>query len=113
MIGRLVHEATGRVLAERITLATRWHERARGLIGRPPLEAGEALVIERAKQVHTFGLASPIDVVFCDAGWTVLQVVVSMAPKRVTRWVRGTRFVIELPSGAAGGVQPGDRLRLG
>ena len=110
VIQRLVHDATGRVLADRITWARTRRERARGLIARPALQAGEALIIERAKQVHTFGVASPIDVVFCDASWKVLLIVSPLPRYRVTRWVRAARFVIELPPGAAESLRAGDRL---
>jgi uncharacterized membrane protein (UPF0127 family) len=112
VIQRLVHDATGRALAERITWARSRRERARGLIARPALQHGEALIIERAKQVHTFGVASPIDVVFCDASWNVLHVVSPMSRHRVTRWVRAARFVIELPPGVAKHLKSGDRLAL-
>jgi uncharacterized membrane protein (UPF0127 family) len=112
VIERLVHDATGRVLAERITWARTRRERARGLIARPALQGGAAMIIERAKQVHTFGVASPIDVVFCDAFWKVLHLVSPMPRYRVTRWVRAARFVVELPPGVAKHLRSGDRLAL-
>lgn len=113
MTERLVHEASGVVLADRVLWARRWYERARGLIGRAELRPGEALVIDSAAQVHTFFVRYPIDVVFCDGDWNVLQVVSPIARRRVSRWVRGSRFVVELRAGSAAAVQPGDRLTIG
>ena len=55
------------VIADRVTHARRLWQRVRGLIGRPALAPGDALVLEPATQVHTVGMSYPIDVVFCDA----------------------------------------------
>jgi uncharacterized membrane protein (UPF0127 family) len=90
----------GVVLADRVGRASRSWQRARGLIGRPPLARGDALVLEPAAQVHTVGMRYAIDVVFCDEQGSVLHVVRRMRPWRITRWVRGARYAVELPSGA-------------
>jgi uncharacterized membrane protein (UPF0127 family) len=54
----------------------------------------------------------PIDVIFCDEGWEVLHVISPMPRRRVSRWVTGARFVVELPATAGAMVQVGDRLQL-
>ena len=82
----------------------------RGLLDAPPLGPGEALVIERARQVHTFGMRYPIDVCFCDRSWRVLHVVAAMRPRRVTRWVARARFAVEARAGELGDVGVGDQL---
>jgi uncharacterized protein len=95
---RLTVHATGQTLADRIGWAKSPGARARGILGRG-LRPREALIIVGGRQVHTFGLSEPIDVVFCDERWIVLHVVRGMKPWRVSRWVRNARFVIELPEG--------------
>lgn len=52
-----------------------------------------------AKQVHTFGMGYPIDVVFCDKSWTIRHIARSVAPRRFTRIVFSARYVVELPQG--------------
>jgi uncharacterized membrane protein (UPF0127 family) len=99
-------------VARSVEHARSFGERGRGLLGRRPLEAGEALVIERARQVHTFGMRYPIDVCFCDRGWRVLHVAREVRPFRLTRWVRGARFAIEMRGGAMPPLSPGDQLSL-
>lgn len=74
------------------------------------LERGTALILRPAKQVHTFGMRYPIDVVFLGGGGRVLRVVREMQPKRLTRVVLRARAVVELPAGEAAGVAVGDRL---
>lgn len=86
-------------------------ERARGLLG-TRLGSGEAIVIEPARQVHTFGMRYEIDVCFCDRGWRVLHVVTRLRPRRVTRWVWRARYAVEAPAGALAGVERGDQLSL-
>ncbi|HET7481974.1 MAG TPA: hypothetical protein VFK89_03865 [Actinomycetota bacterium] len=87
--------------------ATTFFDRARGCLGAPP--AGrDAIVITPAKQVHTFGLRVPIGVIFCDARWVVLHVVPAMKPARLSRFVRGSRYVVELAPRIAAGVVEGD-----
>ncbi|MDQ3953771.1 MAG: DUF192 domain-containing protein [Actinomycetota bacterium] len=109
---RLVVPRTGRVVALRVDRAVTAGARARGLLGRRPLGPGEALVLEPARQVHTFGLTYPIDVCFCDRAWRVVHVVSSMPPRRVTRWVRRARYAVETRAGELHGVRPGDQLSL-
>lgn len=86
-------------------------DRMRGLIGRP-LREGEALLIPSCRQVHTFGMRDPIDVIFCDGDFRVVHVVREMSPRRVSpvRW--DARSVIELRSGAAREVAPGETLHV-
>ena len=113
MTERLVHERTEEVLADRIRWARTFVDRARGLIARPMLGPGEGLIIDRASQVHTFLVRAPIDVVFCNRSWEVLHVISPMERRRISRWVRGSRWVVELPAGTAGEIHRGDGLRLG
>lgn len=111
MPARILLASTGALLAERGTWARSPWQRARGLIGRPPLRSGEALIIDGARQVHTFGVPAPIDVIFCDRRWTVMKIVRSMRPMRIGTWVARARYVVELPDGSVGDeVGSGDRL---
>lgn len=109
---RLVVARTGEVVARRVVTARTAAAKARGLLGTDELEAGHALVIERARQVHTVGMRYPIDVCFCDRAWTVVHLVRRMRPWRVTKWVARARYVVEAAAGALDGVGPGDQLSL-
>jgi uncharacterized membrane protein (UPF0127 family) len=83
-----------------------------GLIGGPPLQPGQALVIPGAGQVHTFGLRSGIDVAFCDHSGRILHVVSPMKPGRVSRWVRGVSYAIEMCAGSLAATRSGDMLEV-
>ncbi len=100
----------GTVIARTVRFARSPVARAKGLLWSPPLRAGEALVIDGARQVHTFGMRYAIDVVFCDGDWLVKHVIRAMKPKRISRWVSASRYVIELPAMHAELLVPGQRV---
>lgn len=110
---RLVDETTGRVVAEHLEHATSWWARFRGLMLRRTLPEGAGLRIEPCSSIHMMFMRFPIDAVFYDRDYRVTKVA-----RRVRPWVgisaggRGTRGVIELPAGAASGIEPGHRLRV-
>ena len=113
MVSRLEVASTRRVLATNIQVAGTFWERLRGLMGRSSLDEGEAMLFERARQVHTFGMRFPLDVVFCDRDWSVVHVVQVMRPNRVTRLIPVSYFVVELAAGVSAGLRKGDRLLPG
>jgi uncharacterized membrane protein (UPF0127 family) len=71
--------------------------RARGLMGREDIEG--VLVLRPCRQVHTFGMQFPIDVAFCDGAGIVLRLS-TLAPRRVSRPVWRSSFVIEARAGS-------------
>ena len=102
---------SGFVLADDARWARTRRERRKGLIGSPPLQHGEALIILGGWQVHSFRMDFAIDVVFCNKTWIVKHVVHSMVPSRVSRLVLGARYAIELPSNSVPqGLARGARL---
>lgn len=111
MLQRLLLPARGVVIADRLVFAASPAQRMRGLLGSDELSPGTGLVLA-TRQVHTFGMRYPIDVVFCDRDWVVLHVVREMRPNRVTRVVLRARRVVELAAGSAGSVEVGDRLTV-
>jgi uncharacterized membrane protein (UPF0127 family) len=100
------------VVADHVRWATTFRTRRRGLRG-SVLGPREALIIEPCRQVHTFGVPEPIDVVFCDARWNVVHVQ-TLAPRRLSRPVLRARSCIELPAHRAreAAIHPGARLEL-
>ena len=105
---------TGLVIADSVLWARTSAERARGLIGRSPLRLGEALVIVGGGgQIHTFGLSYALDVLFLDRSWEIIRVLRELRPRRITRWVRRTRYVVEMRAGALPpSITRGTRLSL-
>lgn len=111
---RLSVERSGTVLAERAEVAASLLSRMVGLLGRPGLAPGEALVIPRCQSIHMCGMRFPIDAVFVDRAWRVVAHYEDLRPWRLTRLVRSAWAVIELPAGTVrkAGLERGDQLHV-
>jgi uncharacterized protein len=111
MTWRILFGSNDETLAEEAEWARSFLRRLRGLIGQPKLQPGHALIIEPGPQVHTLGMRYAIEVVFCNRSWRVLEVA-HLEPWRVSRFVRGARYAIELPAGSASAHLEGGTLRV-
>lgn len=111
---RAFNRTKGRVLGTRVRTAKTFLERMRGLLGTRGLEGGEGLWIAPCASVHSFGMGYSIDVVFLDAAGTVVGLVPSLSPNRITRWFPRASGALELPAGTIGETEtePGDRVEL-
>ena len=102
----------GRVVCERCLIARTPWQRMRGLLGRKSLDPNEGMLFRSSGPIHMFFMRFPIDAIFCDNDLVVIDVERGLAPWRVAGR-RGSKVVIEMASGAAADVRPGDRLVLG
>ncbi len=93
----------------RIHVARSFLQRARGLLGRAPLAADEALLIRPCSSIHTFGMRFTIDVVFIDARGYVLAVHARRWAPGASRVAAAPSAVLEMAPGAARreGLEPG------
>ncbi len=105
-------EGDSTVLADRVRIADGFVSRTVGLMGRKPLQPGEAMLFRfrrsGKRQIHTMFVRAPIDVIWIEA-------------ERVTGietfepWSLGATnpadTVVELPAGEAAAVAVGDVVR--
>jgi len=101
----------GTVVCARCRLAVRPWSRMRGLLGRASLDEDEGMLFRPASSIHMMFMRFTIDAVFLDRDLVVVDVVRALKPWRMASR-RGSKIVVELAEGAAGGVEPGDRLAL-
>ena len=124
---RVVHEADNpasenpvrRVIATEVEVADTVISQARGLMFRSSLPEGYALVLEvgngllargpSRQRIHMLFVRMPLDVVWL-ADDEVTKVA-RMQPWRSTNAATANR-ILELPAGAAAGVEPGDSVVL-
>ncbi len=98
---RAVNASRNVVLVERgIVAASPW-ARMRGLLGRPPLQPGDGLLLRGEKAIHTFGMGYPIDILFLDRSGRIVHICHSMPPLRASRLIWQAADVLELPPGTA------------
>jgi uncharacterized membrane protein (UPF0127 family) len=101
----------GTVVCARCEIADRPFKRMRGLLGRSSLAPDEGMLFRPAGSIHMFFMRFPIDAVFCDRDLVVVGIERELQPWKTARR-KGAKVVIELASGAAAGLEVGDRLFL-
>ena len=108
----IVNRTRDYIVASQLEEARGFWERARGLIGHPPLQEGEGLLIASCRWIHTLGMAFPIDLLYLDREGKVVGVCPSLRPNKIGPLVWGADSVLELPTGtiARSRTKLGDRL---
>ena len=95
-----------------LRLADTFFARLWGLHRTTGFEPHNGLWLYPCRMVHTLGLRQEIDVVFLDAEWRILRLVLKLKPNRWASCWRA-RSVVELPGGSwQGGVQCEQLLRM-
>ncbi len=107
----VLKEAGGEIVCAHCELADTPLKRMRGLLGRSGLDEDEGMLFRPAGSIHMFFMRFPIDAVFCDRDLVVVGIERDLQPWKAARR-KGAKVVIELAAGAAGGLEPGDRLFL-
>jgi uncharacterized protein len=108
-----VRSTNGAVVCDSCLVADSPLLRLRGLLGRPPLNVGEGLLLRPSGSIHTCFMGFAIDAVFLDRDSRVLHIAREVKPWR-TAAARRARSVLELRAGEAAerGVEVGDVLEL-
>jgi len=101
---RLLHPASGRVLATRLERPRTFFGRGLGLMFRRTLPAGTGMWIAPCNGVHTFFMRFPIDVVFMDRRQRVVRICPALRSSRLVPLVLGAHSVVELPAGTLEGL---------
>ena len=102
------------LLADHCDMADTFFARFKGLQLKRNLPSGCGLLITPCSSIHMFFMRFPIDAIFFDTNRTVLYIEESIKPWRISKLVKGSRSVLELPAGTASatGTKPGDRLEF-
>ncbi len=96
---KILTATDGRVVAGNAEVARSLMQQLIGLIGGREFSKGSALIIPGCRQVHTFFMRFPIDVLFLDADNRILTVELDVKPYSVTSYCRGAHKSVELPAG--------------
>ena len=101
------------VLAQEVELAHRFFKRLKGLMFRPSMKQGTALLLMPCPQIHTCFMHFALDVLFIDKNNQVVYVIENMKPWRVSPIVPRAAKTLEMPAGVLQGrVQVGDQLEF-
>lgn len=104
----------GRVFAGGLRVADGFFSKFIGLLRHKDISPGEGLVLTGCKQVHTFGMRFPIDVLFVSKNGELVHIEHAMLRGRVSRYIKDAAAAIELMAGSAveNEVRCGDRIIL-
>lgn len=83
-----------------VMIAASMFARMRGLLARPAIRSGEAMLLQGCNLIHTIGMRYPIDVVFLRRDGRVLKVAAAVPPRRMCGHLRA-HYVLEMAAGEA------------
>lgn len=100
----------GMPLPIKICLAVGFVERLRGLLFTDSLYPGHGMYFKPCSEVHSFGMAYALDVLFLDSQEKVINL--DVLPKHNMRRCRGAKSVVELSEGSIErlGIKLGDTV---
>ena len=96
---RLINQTKNTILAQDVFIANTPFKRIKGLLGRKVFLSGQAIILEPCNSVHTFFMRFPIDILFVDKNYKVIQAIPKFNPNRISRIYWHSSKVIELPAG--------------
>lgn len=70
-------------------------------MGQKKLEKGEGLLLMPCRQIHTWFMSMPIDVIFLDKDGQIVEIIPAMSPGKVSSLVKEGQSVLELPAGTS------------
>lgn len=103
---------SGADLGQLIGLADTFWTRLKGLLGHPPLQAGEGLILNPCHAVHMYGMKQALDIAFLGEDGHVVAVYHDLRPGQRSKYHSDARSALELPAGTLRDTQTdvGDRL---
>lgn len=78
--GQLVEQNSGRCLVPHVMRTSNALERMQGLLGRPPLNQNQALLLIPCNAVHTFAMGYALDLIYLNRDWTIRKRVDNIPP---------------------------------
>lgn len=79
-----------------VIISNNFFTRLKGLLGKSELPDGQCMIITPCKSIHTFFMKYPIDVVFIDKNYRVIEIIKNMAPGHTSSYVKNVWSVIEM-----------------
>jgi uncharacterized protein len=111
---RIINETRASVLAVQAPLAATFFSRLTGLLNRKKLLPGEGLILDPSNSIHSFFMRFSFDAVFLDKENTVVGLLRSFKPFRISPIFLSARITLELPVNTidVSATAIGDRIRI-
>lgn len=95
-----------------IDVANTFWTRLKGLLGAPPLQPGQGMLIDPCQAVHMYGMKQPLDVAFLGKEHRVIAIYHDLRPGQRSKYHGKAKQALELPVGTLRetDTRVGDRL---
>jgi len=91
-------ERTKESLCTNCYIANSFFKRFKGLMMAPPISENEGLLLTKTNSIHMFFMKYEIDVIFLDKDNIVIDKIISMKKRRVSKMYKNCKTVVELKS---------------
>ena len=71
-------------------------QKLRGLLGTRCLKKNEGIILTKCKQIHTFGMKFPVDIVVLDKDFKIIDFVSDLKTNKISPYYRRGYYIIEL-----------------
>ena len=99
-------------ILDNVVLADSFFSRLKGLMGRDKIEDSEGLLIKPCNSVHTFFMKFNLDIAFVDRNYMVLEISRDLAPNKLSKIYKESKFVIEGKSGSLSKLKIGEKIKI-
>ena len=95
----LINTSNNSIISENVEIADSYFKRLIGLMCTQELSVNNALHIIPCSSIHTFFMNYSIDVIYLDMNNRIIHIDEGIEPKKIGRWFKNARSVVELPNG--------------
>jgi len=71
-------------------------QKLQGLLGKTSIKSTEGIVLTKCKQIHTFGMKFPIDIVVLDKDFKIIDFISDLKANKISPYYRRSYYIIEL-----------------
>jgi len=105
-------ERTKENLCTNCYIADSFLKRFKGLMLAKPIDNNEALLITKTNSIHMFFMKYELDIVFLDKNNVIIDIIISMKKRRISKIYKKCKSVVELKSRKLVGfdLKVGDKL---
>lgn len=100
------------VVLENVVIADRFFSRLKGLMGKNTIEDEEGLLIRPCNSIHTFFMKFNLDIAFIDNNFMVLEIYRDLAPNKLSKIYKKSKFVIESKTGSLNKLKKGEQIQI-
>jgi uncharacterized membrane protein (UPF0127 family) len=81
-----------------LDIKSSFFQKMKGLLGLKFLPRNKGIVLVNCRQVHTFGMKFPIDLIVLDGNLNIVEFVGNLRPNRISPYFKEGKHIVELAS---------------